>query len=313
MLALCVLALPACGQQLVVQQLRIPAPGAGERGLAAVMVRPDGPGRHPLALLNHGAPRIASERRTMTPWAMLPEAKEFARRGWVAVIVMRRGYGDSGGDFAEDVHACGPSPNYYRAGLQSAADLRAAIEYLATLPDIDPTRVISVGHSAGGFATVALTADPPAGFVAGINFAGGRGSQGPNQVCKAAALVSAFGAFGEASRVPMLWVYAQNDHYFSPDLAQEFYRAFTTAGGTAQFVSAGPFGLDGHMLFSEAGIPIWTPLVDAFLQSHQLARRKSLWRMSGYAPFLERRSWSFRSTATLANGWPMADGDARAR
>lgn len=72
-----------------------------------------------------------------------------------------------------------------------------------------------------------------------------------------------------------LWVYAQNDHFFSPQLAVEFYRAFTTAGGRAQFVSAGPFGTDGHRLFSEVGSLIWMPMVDAFLQKQSLVLRKT--------------------------------------
>ena len=59
-------------------------------------------------------------------------------------------------------------------------------------PDIDATRIISVGQSAGGFATVALTADPPAGLVAAISFAGGRGSPRDGEVCADERLVAAF-------------------------------------------------------------------------------------------------------------------------
>jgi dienelactone hydrolase len=270
------LALPVNGQDLVEHELRIPAPGAGKKGLEAVMVRPSEPGPHPLALLNHGAPREKSNDRKMTPWEMLPQAREFARRGWTTVIVMRRGYGDSGGGYAEDAHGCGPNPDYYGSGLQSANDLRAAIAYLSTLPEVDASRVISIGRSAGGFATVALTAQPPAGLVAAISFAGGRGSPAKDEVCNSADLINAFHAFGKTSRIPMLWVYAQNDHFFSPQLAGEFYRGFTAGGGRAQFVSASPFGADGHGLFSLAGIPIWTSMVDAFLQSQNLVLRKTL-------------------------------------
>src|SRR6202046_509287 len=268
--ALQAFALSASGQDLVERELRIPAPDAGKKGLEAVMVRPNEPGPHPLALINHGAPRTASDRRKMSPSDMLPQAREFARRGWTTVVLMRRGYGDSGGGFAEDGHVCGRSPDYYASGVQSANDLRAAIAYLSKLPEVDPTRIISVGRSAGGFATVALTAKPPAGLVAAISFAGGRGSPAKDEVCNSGDLIEAFRRFGKTSRVPMLWVYAQNDHFFSPQLAAEFYRAFTSAGGRAQFVSAAPFGTDGHRLFSEAGSSIWAPMVDAFLRKENL-------------------------------------------
>ena len=38
-------------------------------------------------------------------------------------------------------------------------------------------------------------------------------------------------------------------------------------------MSTGPFGADGHHLFSADGIPIWTPIVDAFLKSQNLNLR----------------------------------------
>jgi dienelactone hydrolase len=270
------LAPTATAQDLVERQLRIPAPGTGKKGLEAFMVRPSELGPHPLALINHGAPRAGGDRRKMSPSDMLPQAREFARRGWTTVVVMRRGYGDSGGDFAEDARACGGNPDFYGSGVQSANDLRAAIEYLSKLPEVDPARIISIGRSAGGFATVALTAKPPAGLVAGISFAGGRGSPAKDELCSPGDLINAFRAFGKKSRVPMLWVYAQNDHFFSPQVAAEFYQAFTAEGGKAQFVRAKPFGADGHGLFSPAGIPLWTPMVDAFFESQNLVLRKTL-------------------------------------
>lgn len=109
---------PAVAQHLVEQELRIPAPGAGDQGLEALMVRPDQLGPHPLALINHGAPRSLADHRKMRPSHMLVQAREFARRGWTAVIVLRRGYGNSGGDFAENARPCGRNPDYYGAGVE---------------------------------------------------------------------------------------------------------------------------------------------------------------------------------------------------
>ena len=212
--------------------------GAGPRGLEAVLVRPDAPGRYPLVLLNHGSPRIRANTPRMSPSAMSLQAMEFARRGWAAVIVMRRGYiGDSGGSFSESFGSCS-NPDYVSAGRASADDLKAAIAALTQRPDIDGTRVVSVGYSAGGFATVALTADPPPGLLAGISFAGGRGSQSDDVVCGSERLVAAFATFGQRSRIPMLVGYAENDHYFGPGLAQKFKDAFSGAGGNVEFVQS---------------------------------------------------------------------------
>ena len=94
----------------VEEELRIPF-SADSGSFEALLVRPDAPGRYPLALINHGSPRSGADRPNMTPLSMLPEAVEFARRGWAAVVVMRRGYGGSGGGWAEDYGACN-NPNY---------------------------------------------------------------------------------------------------------------------------------------------------------------------------------------------------------
>ncbi len=196
-------------QDLVEGSLRIPMPEAGSKGLEAFMVRPNDTSRHPLALMTHGTPREASKRGEITALAFVPQAREFARRGWTTVIVVRRGYGASGGRYAEDGRACSSHPDYYDEGKASAQDLRFSIAYLSTLPQVDASRIISVGVSAGGFANVALTANPPPGLVAAISFAGGRGSRKPDEVCNPGDLVSTFGQFGKTSRVPMLWVYAR--------------------------------------------------------------------------------------------------------
>jgi dienelactone hydrolase len=264
-------AAPSAAGEFVEDEFRIPF-SSGPGSFEALLVRPDGPGRFPLALINHGSPRSGADRPNMTPLSMLPEAIEFARRGWAAVVVMRRGYGGSGGGWAEDYGACN-SPDYLGAAASAAADLKTATAFLVRRPDIDGSRIISAGVSAGGFATIALTADAPAGLVAAINFAGGRGSLKPDEVCGHDRLIEAYRAMGKKSRIPMLWVYAENDHFFGPQLAQRLRQAFTSSGGIVEFVRAPAFGEDGHALFSQAGIPIWTGYVDTFLKQQNLMLR----------------------------------------
>jgi dienelactone hydrolase len=263
-------------QDILVTEMRIPTHASGKKGLEAVMVRPNDSASHPLALITHGTPRDPGERAEMTPLRWLPQAREFARRGWTAVIVMRRGFGDSGGDYAEEGRACSRFPNYTGATKEAVKDLREATAYLDTRSEVDSSRMIGVGISTGGLAMVGLAADPPKGLVAAINFAGGRGSNAPDHVCNPEALVDTFADFGKHAKVPMLWIYTANDHYFGPQLAQAFYHAYTQNGGKAQFIAAGPFGEDGHGLFSLRGIPTWTPMVDNFLESQNLMLRATL-------------------------------------
>jgi dienelactone hydrolase len=263
------------GAQLYVREpLRIPMREAGSRGLEALLVRPAAAGRYPLALVSHGSPRSAGDRPGMTPYGLLPQMMEFARRGWAAVAVMRRGFGDSGGGFAEDAGGC-EGANYVAAERSAVADLRATITYLGTRPDVDTKRILAVGVSAGGIATVALAANPPDGLVAAISFAGGRGSKSEGMVCSEDRLVGAFGTFGRTSHTPMLWIYADNDKFFGPQLARRMYQAFTAAGGQAEFVKHPAFATDGHALFAN-GTRLWVPYVDAFLQKQQLVLRDGL-------------------------------------
>jgi len=262
----------AAGGTFYQEELHIPFAAAGPEGLEALLIRPQATGRYPLVLISHGAPRKADNARTMSPRSLVPAATEFARRGWAAVIVMRRGYGQSGGNDVERSRSC-TDPDYVASARTSAADLNAAIRALVQRSDIDGSRILAVGHSAGGLATVALTAEPPPGLLAAINFAGGRGSRSDNELCREDRLISAFGLFGKTSRVPMLWVYSENDHYFAPQLAEKFRQAFVDGGGRVDFVKAAPFGADGHNLFSLAGIPVWTPIVNEFLAKQNLTQR----------------------------------------
>lgn len=240
--------------------------------LDALMIRPDDQRRHPLVLLNHGMTTEPDERHGMSVTDMRPQALEFVRRGWAALILMRRDYGKSGGHFAEDITGlyCG-SLGFEDQGDTAAEDLREAIRLVADLPYLDMSKVVSVGVSGGGFATVALTAHAPANLVAGISFAGGEGSSTEGMPCSSTELVQAFAHYGRRSRVPMLWVYAVNDHFFGPGLAKDFVTAFNGAGGHAEFVAAPAFGDEGHYLFGEDGIPFWTRYVDDFLARHDLA------------------------------------------
>ncbi|CAA7615790.1 Dienelactone hydrolase and related enzyme [Candidatus Terasakiella magnetica] len=268
------LASPTLAANLIIEDLAltITPPGQASLRLEAVVVRPDDGQRHPLAIINHGAPRDPADRPGMTARTLIPQAQEFARRGWTSVIALRRGYGTSEGSYAESSGPCN-SPDYVAAGRASASDLRQIIAAASALPSVDPSKVISVGISAGGLATVALTADPPANLVAAISFAGGRGSTKPDSVCSQDLLVRAFATFGQTSRVPMLWVYAENDHFFNPALAAQFHAAFTKAGGIAYLEQTEAFGTDGHQLFSLKGIPVWTGYVDSFLRQQGLRPR----------------------------------------
>jgi len=268
LLAILTAAFSTNAQHYVEREIAIPWVQASPSGLDALLVYADLPGKHPLVVITHGSSRKMEEHAQVTPWQELPQALWFARRGWIALIVVRRGYGASGGE--QDSHRSGrcPHTNYQEAGEYSAEDLRVAIDYARGLPQVDATRVVAMGVSTGGFATVALTAKAPPGLVAAINFAGGRGSKADHDVCNPDDLVHAYRNFGKHSRTPMLWIYAQNDKFFWPELAQKFDAAFRSQGGQDQFVLAPSISEDGHSLFRH--VPAWSATVDDFLKAQNL-------------------------------------------
>ena len=104
--------------------------------------------------------------------------------------------------------------------------------------------------------------------MAAINFAGGTGSRADHDVPNAGELIGAYRNFGKTSRVPMLWIYAENDKYFWPELAHKFDQAFRSKGGLDQFVLATAIGTDGHSLFRH--VDAWSATVYGFLKEQTL-------------------------------------------
>jgi len=249
--------------------LSITLPGGGQARLEALMVRPDRAGRFPPVVIVHGTPRDAGAIARGSPMSFLGTAVALATRGYAAVAIMRRGFGRSDGPYAEFNPGGCDARDYLRVGRISAEDVLGALAAVRAEPWADPGRVVLLGHSTGGFAVTAAAATNPPGAVAILDFAGGRGSDAPDHVCSADRLADDFGVFGQTARIPALWVYAENDHFFSPALAQRFFQAYTAGGAPAQLKMLPPVGADGHTALSAAPDLIW-PLVDGFLASLRL-------------------------------------------
>ena len=250
------------------REFRMPYTPAGVAGLDVLEVRVHSSKPRPLALLTHGTAYEPEQRAHVTPWAQLEQAVWFARRGYVALVVVRQGYGRSGGRMDGLEGGCGNHGSFHDAGEASADDLRAAARYMATQPEVDASQIISVGVSTGGFAQVALSAEMMPGLKATISFAGGRGGNGKGDNCDLSGLIAAFHDFGKHAKVPMLWLYAENDKWFPPKYSEQFERAYHDGGGQDEFQMVPPDGEDGHGYYRH--IAAWSDRVDAFLRTHNL-------------------------------------------
>src|SRR6266567_4117039 len=95
------------------------------------------PGERPARVvsINHGSPAHASDRPTMQATRCDSEAARwFLSRGYLVVAGLRRGYGETGGYWAEEFGSNCDADGYARAGKESARDIDALIAYATALP-----------------------------------------------------------------------------------------------------------------------------------------------------------------------------------
>ncbi|KRR28088.1 dienelactone hydrolase [Bradyrhizobium lablabi] len=247
----------------------------------AYVVRPVGDGPFPLAIMNHGV-SLDPKQRSFFPLVEFRDAAMwFARRGYMVAAPSGPGYGATALNvpeagiftvFFSKIGNCS-NPNFRDAGLAAAQLNLWIIDYMAELKRIVPRNVIVIGQSAGGWGSIALSSANPPQVKAIITFAAGRGGRvdgKPHNNCAPDKLVEAAGDFGRTSRVPMLWLYIENDTFFGPELSKRMHAAFTAAGGNAEYHLFPPHGGDGHFFVgSPDAVAIWSPVVGAFLDKHR--------------------------------------------
>jgi len=260
------------GPRLIEEKVKIQ--GAG-RVLAATILRPEGQGPYGAVILNHGVSASARERAKESSDLLINAAAVFARRGYVVVMPLRRGFGATGGEMAEDPGSCS-NPNYEKAESAAADDVMAAYEYTRTLPYVDGSHMILAGQSAGGMVSI-YTAGMrnPQGLVAVLAFAAGRGGDPdttPGVPCAVEPVAKVFETVGRNIRVPVLFNYSENDLFFSPKVTRGWYDRFNASGADGEYALQPSFGKDGHYIFGDTlGVRYWLPTVEGFLARHNIA------------------------------------------
>ena len=261
------------GPRLIEERVRIPAPN--NRTIAATVLRPEGQGPFGAVVLNHGVSASARERARESSDLLINAAAVFARRGYVVVMPLRRGFGATGGEMAEDPGTCS-NPDYMGAEARAADDVMAAYDYARTLPFVDGNRMILAGQSAGGMVSV-FTAGTrqPQGLQAVLSFAAGRGGDpesSPGVPCAVEPVAKVLETVGRNVRVPVLFHYSENDLFFSPKISRGWYERFNAHGARAEYVLQPAFGKDGHYLFGDTlGVRYWLPTVETFLAKNNIA------------------------------------------
>lgn len=284
-------ALPLRAQPLPEEVIRVPKPVLlGTIELETTVYRPPGAGPFPLAVVNHGkAEGTARVQPRLRPASM---ARYLLERGYAVVVPMRQGFANSSGSYQ------GAGCNVESNGRLQAEDVAATVAHFAQQAWVDADRIVVIGQSHGGWTSLAYGAEKPApGVRALVNFAGGlRQTQCGNWE---GALARAAASYGGQTTLPSLWLYGDNDSYFSPDTFRAMHSAYARAGGAARLLAYGRFGADSHKLFSaEEGRVTWEAPLDEFLAAAGLpstvvrpefARRAAMASppASGFAPLAD--------------------------
>ena len=238
--------------------------------MRATVFRPPGSGPFPLAVINHGSTQNEIRRAAYRLPQYTALTEWLVARGYAVAVPQRPGYGETGGPYYEAQGGCA-SADFAKAGQGVAASIAAAIDFLSRQPFVRKTGTVAFGHSGGGWGVLALATHslrPLAGVIAFAPGLGGRADDVAGKNCAPDRLIAASRGFGEKARVPSLWLYANNDGYFSPELSKRMVDAFRAGGGRADYRLLPAIGGDGHeFIQSPDAVTLWGPVVDKFLKS----------------------------------------------
>jgi dienelactone hydrolase len=251
------------------QQWLVPSPDS-DLAAHALLFRPPGDGPFPLALIAHASTQNVLRRAQMPQPEYRALSAYLVARGYAVLVPERPGHGATAGKYLEDQGGCDEA-NYSRSGYATADSIKAALGYLLAQPFIRQDGTIVVGHSAGAWGALAFAGEDPKLVSTIVAFAPGRGghaNDAPNQVCAPHTLIEAAREFGDEARVPVIWLVASNDSYFSPDLSKQIADAFRAGGDKVDFRVLPAFGSEGHWLAETDGAEkVFGPVLDVALKA----------------------------------------------
>jgi dienelactone hydrolase len=233
------------------------APAAfGSNRLEATLLLPEarsfGTGPYPVMVWNHGdIQRDSAAMRYKSRIRDMVIAREFLQLGVAVLMPARRGVSMSEGIYPTGF-AAGDADATYKARVH-AEDILPALAWLKTRKELDAGRIILSGQSAGGYTTMYIASQNPAGLIGAVDFSGGRtnmtGTNGPTDLNQM--MVNGFAEFGKTTRPPTLWVFAENDSRYTPTTIRASYDAFQKAGGKGTLLLSPPIEGDGHFIYAK--------------------------------------------------------------
>lgn len=251
----------------------VPSPDAGTAA-RAYLYRPVGDGPFRVAVMAHASTQNAVSRAQMSQPEYRALATALVAQGFAVLVPERPGHGVTGGPYLEDQGGCAV-PDYTRAGQAVADSIWLALQFIQKQLFARRGAAVIVGHSAGGWGALALARRNPKDISAIVTFAPGRGGRvddRPGNVCAPDRLIAAARAFGRGAKVPVTWLVAQNDSYFSPSLSQQMAEAFEAGGDRVDFRAVPPFGSEGHWMAEKGDPAVLKFIIESVLASEQMRK-----------------------------------------
>ncbi|WGD52564.1 alpha/beta fold hydrolase [Bradyrhizobium sp. CB1650] len=251
------------------QQWRVPSPDS-EIAAQALLFRPAGDGPFRLAVIAHASTQNVLRRAQMPQPEYRALVAFLIARGFVVLVPERLGHGATGGHYVEDQGGCDEA-DYAHSGRATADEISLALDFLRKRDFVRKEGAVLIGHSAGGWGALALANADPRTISAIVAFAPGRGGHAtdvPGRICAPHTLLAAAAAFGKTARIPVTWLVAGNDGYFSPAFSQTLADAFRGGGDKVDFRILPAVGSEGHwMIETESGVRVAGAELDRALKS----------------------------------------------
>jgi len=241
---------------------------SGKLTLHGYLYVPDGKGRFPAVLYNHG-----SAAGMLSNEAFEALGPVFASRGWVFFAPYRRGQGlsASAGPYIGDEIAAANKSGGMPAAVETMIrllqtdhlnDQSAGLAWLRKQPFVQRDRIAVAGNSFGGIE--AVFGAEREGYCAAIDSAGGAESWKLAQPRLQAVMTLAV----RNARTPIFFFQAENDYDLSP--THVLSEAMKNAGKEFEMKIYPPYGksvAEGHT-FAYFGSSVWAPDVFRFLEKH---------------------------------------------
>lgn len=304
-------ALAADLNETVVQQpvtVKLLEGGTRTGNMIVTHFRPAGAGPFPVAIMNHGRAGSAAERAQPGRYRALRVVRYFVRRGFAVVVPTRLGYGATGTEPDTEFSGRDCAARIFGPMAEAAAhQIRTAIEYAVKQPWADPKRVVIMGQSVGGLATVVANAKAIPGVVGAINSAGGSGGnprQSAGSPCSPDRIGRIYASAGQAAKTPMLWVYSANDKYWGASVPRTWHKSYTSGGGKAELVMLPANGEDGHKQLEH--LSLWRPHTDRFLASlgFPIPKSEGAPPATSFAPLADASRIPWVNDEVRADGYP---------